>query len=70
VRIRSPNLATCSCTVSSVSTLKRFHFGSSNVKNLKLWNYWGFFFGLCPSSGMLETRKQNVSEIGSVSVFE
>jgi hypothetical protein len=29
-------------------------------------NYWGF--GLCPSSGILETRKHNVSETGSVFV--
>jgi hypothetical protein len=29
-------------------------------------NYW--VFGLCPSSGILETRKHNVSETGSVSV--
>jgi hypothetical protein len=27
-------------------------------------NYW--LFGLCPSSGILETRKHNVSESGSV----
>jgi hypothetical protein len=27
------------------------------------------FFGLCPSSGIIETRKHNVSDIGSVSVF-
>jgi hypothetical protein len=26
-------------------------------------------FGLCPSSGILETRKQNVSETGSISVL-
>jgi hypothetical protein len=30
-------------------------------------NYW--FFGLCPSSGILETRKHDVSETGSVSVL-
>jgi hypothetical protein len=30
-------------------------------------NYW--IFGLCPSSGILETRKHNVSETGSVSVL-
>jgi hypothetical protein len=30
-------------------------------------NYW--VFGLCPSSGILETRKHNVSETGSVSVL-
>jgi hypothetical protein len=29
----------------------------------KLQNYW--VFGLCPSSGILETRKHNVSETGS-----
>jgi hypothetical protein len=29
-------------------------------------NYWDF--GLCPPSGILEIRKHNVSEIGSVSV--
>jgi hypothetical protein len=28
-------------------------------------NYW--VFGLCPSSGILETRKHNVSETGYVS---
>jgi hypothetical protein len=28
-------------------------------------NYW--VFGLCPSSGILETRKHDVSETGSVS---
>jgi hypothetical protein len=27
------------------------------------------FFGLCPSSGILETRKHNVLETGSVSVL-
>jgi hypothetical protein len=30
-------------------------------------NYW--VFGLCPSSNILETRKQNVSETGSISVL-
>jgi hypothetical protein len=30
-------------------------------------NYW--VFGLCPSPGILETRKHNVSETGSVSVL-
>jgi hypothetical protein len=30
-------------------------------------NYW--VFGLCPSSVILETRKHNVSETGSVSVL-
>jgi hypothetical protein len=29
-------------------------------------NYW--VFGLCPSSIILETKKHNVSETGSVSV--
>jgi hypothetical protein len=33
-------------------------------------NYWGFFFfGLFPSSGILETTKHDVSETGSVSVL-
>jgi hypothetical protein len=27
-------------------------------------------FGLCPSSGVLETRKHDVSETGSVSVLK
>jgi hypothetical protein len=30
-------------------------------------NYW--VFGLCPSSGILDTRKHNVSETGSVFVL-
>jgi hypothetical protein len=30
-------------------------------------NYW--VFGLSPSSGIIETRKHDVSETGSVSVF-
>jgi hypothetical protein len=30
-------------------------------------NYWGF--GLCPSSGILETREHKVSETGSVSIL-
>jgi hypothetical protein len=30
-------------------------------------NYW--IFGRCPSYGILETRKHNVSEAGSVSVL-
>jgi hypothetical protein len=30
-------------------------------------NYW--VFGLCPSSGILETRKHSISETGSVSVL-
>jgi hypothetical protein len=30
-------------------------------------NYW--VFGLCPSTDILETRKHNVSETGSVSVL-
>jgi hypothetical protein len=30
-------------------------------------NYW--VFELCPSSGILETRKHNVSETGTVSVL-
>jgi hypothetical protein len=33
----------------------------------KTQNYW--VFGLCPSSGIVETRKHNVSETGSVSVL-
>jgi hypothetical protein len=35
------------------------------VYNIK--NY--LVFGLCPQSGILETRKHNVSETGSVSVL-
>jgi hypothetical protein len=35
---------------------------------MKIWkNYWGF--GLCPSSGILKTRKHNISETGSFSVL-
>jgi hypothetical protein len=30
-------------------------------------NYWGFV--LCPSSGILETRKHNVSDTGYLSVL-
>jgi hypothetical protein len=30
-------------------------------------NYW--VLGLCPSSGVLETRKHNVSETGSISIL-
>jgi hypothetical protein len=30
-------------------------------------NYWGF--GLCPSSGILETRKHNISKTGFISVL-
>jgi hypothetical protein len=44
--------------------------GEVAISNLKRYteNYW--VFGLCPSSRILETRKQhNVSETGSVSVF-
>jgi hypothetical protein len=38
------------------------------VKNgSDIQNYW--VLGLCPSSGILETRKHNVSETGSVSVL-
>jgi hypothetical protein len=33
----------------------------------KTRNYWGF--GLCPSSGILNTREHNVSEIGPVSIL-
>jgi hypothetical protein len=33
--------------------------------NLTIQNYW--FFGFCPSSGILETRKHNVSETDPVS---
>jgi hypothetical protein len=34
-------------------------------------DYWFFFLGggTFPSSGILETRKQDVSETGSVSVY-
>jgi hypothetical protein len=38
----------------------------NNTSICKIQNYWGF--GLCPSSGILENRKQDVSETGSVSV--
>jgi hypothetical protein len=31
-------------------------------------NYW--VSGLCPSSGILNTRKHNVSETGSVSIMK
>jgi hypothetical protein len=37
------------------------------VNQLLCQDYW--VFGLCPSSGILETRKQNFSETGSVSVL-
>jgi hypothetical protein len=40
------------------------------IHEIQLWfaqNYW--VFGLRPSSGILETRKHNVSETGSVSVL-
>jgi hypothetical protein len=33
----------------------------------RIWNYW--VFGLFPSSGILGTRKNDVSETGSVSVL-
>jgi hypothetical protein len=33
--------------------------------NIRISNYW--VFGLCPSAGILETRKNNVSQTGSVS---
>jgi hypothetical protein len=32
-----------------------------------LWNYW--VSGLCPMSGILNTRKHIVSETGSLSVL-
>jgi hypothetical protein len=35
--------------------------------NVNCENYW--VFGLCPSSGIVETRKHYVSETGSVSVL-
>jgi hypothetical protein len=35
--------------------------------DLTAQNYW--VFGLCPSSGILEARKHNVSETGSVFVL-
>jgi hypothetical protein len=37
------------------------------VNVTKIHNYWGF--GLCPSSGILESRKHYISETGSVSVL-
>jgi hypothetical protein len=38
----------------------------SNLKNTR--NYW--VFGVCPTSGILETRKNNVSETGSISCLK
>jgi hypothetical protein len=37
------------------------------VNRLKHQNYW--VARLCPSFGILKTRKYNISEIGSVSVL-
>jgi hypothetical protein len=37
------------------------------MSNLHFLNYWDF--GLCPSSGILKTRKHSVSETGSVYVL-
>jgi hypothetical protein len=34
---------------------------------INIQNYW--LFGICPSSGILESKKYNVSETGSVSVL-
>jgi hypothetical protein len=41
------------------------HFSSTGIYSTQ--NNW--VFGLCPSSGILKTRKHSVSETGSVSVL-
>jgi hypothetical protein len=38
------------------------------VEIVQTWNYW--VFGICPSSSILKTRKDNVSETGSVSLLK
>jgi hypothetical protein len=40
-----------------------------DVKKIGLSPKTCWVFGLCPSSGILETRKHNVSETGTVSVL-
>jgi hypothetical protein len=42
--------------------------GASLVSYSTAQNYWDF--ELCPLSGILETRKHNVSETGSVSFIK
>jgi hypothetical protein len=40
---------------------------NGTINCVKIQNYW--VFGLCPSSGILETMKHSFSETGSVSVL-
>jgi hypothetical protein len=52
-----------------VNTYKNY---TDPVKPLILADSKGFnfgVFGLCPSSGIVETRKLNISETGSVSIL-
>jgi hypothetical protein len=44
-----------------------FMANSQRQETIFIHNYW--VLGRCPSSGILKTRKHNVSEIGSVSVL-
>jgi hypothetical protein len=54
------------CTTSPLSWRKRRKPRNISM-NIFVHNDW--VFGLCPSSGILETRKHNVSETESVSVL-
>jgi hypothetical protein len=46
----------------------KFPYGNLTFRHaFRVQNYWSF--GPCPLSGILETRKHNVSENGSVSVL-
>jgi hypothetical protein len=47
-----------------VKETEAFPGGEKNQLFTETQNYW--VFGLCPSSGILGTRKHNISETGSV----
>jgi hypothetical protein len=44
------------------------YYKLNSLNTSSIQNY--FVFGLCPSSGILDTRRHNVSETGSVSVLK
>jgi hypothetical protein len=56
-----------SLSVGSISDIPGLAGHHQHIAERKLQNYW--VFGLFPSSGILETRKHDISETGSPSVL-
>jgi hypothetical protein len=50
-------------------TVSRTKIGTYDLLNKKCHTQSDWVFGLCPSSGILETRENSSSETGSVSVL-